>query len=166
MEHSYDLRTDVADHIELDALSGVDVAIIPDNLLTTSSGMVAGYRPETQSLRVFLREQGLSVALATPTGARTASYEEHDATWVLPLLLSIPAGVVSGVLSTYVTDWLKRERKKVPDEEAQAVIVRYREAELVASTGKIVVRELEAPLDTLIEVLETRERESLPPGRS
>jgi hypothetical protein len=164
MERRYELQPEIGTQIDTEALDGADVAIVPDNFLTTAEGLVAGYRTDTQSVRVFLGSRGLKVVLATPPGARAASYEEHDATWVLPLVLGIPASVVSGVLTSYMTDWLKRQREQIADEEAPAISVQYREAELDPSTGRILVREIQAPVDELIKVLEASRRESLPPS--
>jgi hypothetical protein len=160
-ERVYEVRDDVVTAVLSTQPEGVDLLIFPDKLFETREGKFAGYREETQSVRVFLREHGLRIQLASPPDTKAVSYEEHDVTWVLPLVVSIVGGAGANVISHYLLRWL--ERRKGELRETEGVKVRYREGELDLSKGKLTVRELEAPLGALMEAL-NEERESLPPS--
>lgn len=160
-EPIHESHGDVVAALDLSALEVDAVLVVPDKLFNTSKGEFAGYREDTQSLRVFLSQEGLKVQLATPPGAKAVSYEEHDAIWVLPLVVTVVGGTAANVLSQTLINWLQKRKKEFGDLEA--VKLRYREGELDLSTGKLTVREVEGPIDAVIEAV-IEARESLPPS--
>jgi hypothetical protein len=122
------------------------LVLLPNTLSTSSGRSVAGFRHGAQELRVAARQAGVQVEVLLPPGAEPGHYSEHDADWVLPLVLGVPASVIAGLIVGQIQAWLSREKRgdRVPT-------VRYREIFLEADRCRL--REIEGPADEVIDWL-------------
>lgn len=126
----------------------------PDSLASVDGETVAGFRPETQPLRVAAQAHGVNVELVVPDGAKAGQYTEHAADWVLPLVLSIPAQVSADLFVSYLRARLQGWRDAG---ESRTPTVRYRELFIDGGTGSVRQREIEGPADGVLEWLEIRD---------
>jgi hypothetical protein len=126
--------------------AGVDLLLLPEEIRESERGNIAPFRADAQELRVVARENGLQAELVIPAEAQPAVYSEHAAEWVLPVILSLPAGVAVNLISTWIQGRLDKRKRGEP-----MPTLRYRQAELI--DGQIRVRELEGHADAVIAVL-------------
>lgn len=128
------------------------LVLLPDDVSEVDGETVASFREATQPLRVGAKEAELPVELVAPPGARLGVYRERAADWVLPYVLSIPTGVVIGLIVSEiqrVRDAARRSSQPIPT---------FRLREVIIEDGRTTVRELSGPADELLSTL--RERES------
>ena len=132
----------------LEALgANADLILLPDRVDTSPDGnVVAAFREEAQAFRVDALKAGLKVQLVRPPESAVAAYREHAAEWVLPFILSIPAGVAINLISNRIQRWIDENRGS-----PGAPRLRYREAHIVE--GEVRVRELEGPADEVAALL-------------
>ncbi len=126
------------------------VVVLPDRIHDSDGVTYAAFRAEAQSLRASLVDAGLKVNLVIPPGARKATYEEHDATWVLPVLVNLaqlPVGTVASVIGNWITAHISRLSPKPR--------VRYREGHRTPD-GAIDVLEIDGPGDEVVRILRER----------
>lgn len=142
------------------------LVLLPDSLSTANGQTIAGFRDGTQQLRIAARQAGVHVEVLLPPGAEPGRYSEHDADWVLPLVLGVPASVIAALIAAQVQSWLARAKHgdRVPT-------VRYRE--IVVQGDRCRLREIEGPADEVIDWLQDDARfttdgqvNSLPPAKS
>ena len=133
-----------------DELKGRDgLVILPDQVEETPGGLTAGFRPDTQELRVSAREQGVAVELYTPEGARRGVYEEHAADWVLPVVISFPVNIACGLIVEMIEARLAGWRSAgspAPEPEMRCGL-------LEIDDGKLRVQDLEGPAAEVAELL-------------
>lgn len=135
--------------IEL-ARSRGTVTLLPDRVTKHEGRTLAAFRPDTAELRAVLRDSGVGVELAAAPDAELATYSEHSADWVLPVVLfvsGIPVGVVTGVIANWLTVKLGTDAKNT--------IVHYREGH-VRTDGSIDVVEVSGPRDEIAKLLKER----------
>lgn len=128
--------------------------LFPDTVSPVQGELVAGFRAGSQELRVHAKRAGLDVELVIPEGAKPGQYSEHNADWVLPLILSVPAGVVSSLIATRVQAWIDQSTKRG---WSRMPTVRFREVIVEDETLKVEVREVEGPADEIVGWLLERE---------
>jgi hypothetical protein len=107
----------------------------------------ASFRPAAKEIKQSLERHGLQVVFAVEPGISPTVYVEHDAAWVLPIILSLPIGTVSAAVGNIISDLIMRS--------ARNRTVVYREAILTPS-GKLSVREIEGPAEDVAKVLRQR----------
>ncbi len=150
-----DLSPDVTGGLSPDQWPGdlPAVVILPDRVGDIGGVVYAAYLPETQGLRACLLEAGLTVHLATPPNAKNVTYEEHDASWVLPVVLAVGQLPIA-VVAQLVANWLQVRlyEAEVPTQ------VRYREGRLEPD-GTLRVVEIEGPSDQVVRTLRARPKE-------
>jgi hypothetical protein len=104
--------------------TAADVVLLPDRVDRERDGaLVAAFREEAQALRVEALRAGFTVELARPAEATLAAYREHAAEWVLPLILSVPAGAAAQL----VANFLQRRLDELRSRKSDMPRVRYRE---------------------------------------
>ena len=155
----------VPDHLralpQLGGLVAPDrLVLLPDQLVERDGERIAGFRQDAQALRVRAMEAGIDVELVLPNGAKPGIYSEHDADWVLPLILSVPGGVIAVLVANELQRLLDAWREQ-RGASAQPT-TRYRELVLSADGSEAKVVEIEGPAEDVILVL--RERAALPRG--
>lgn len=135
------------------------LVLLPDTLSPVEGQVVAGFREGAQALRVRAKQEGLSVKVVVPEGARRGQYSEHAAEWVLPLILEVPAAAVGQLIANEIQGridaWRKQGRSHTPT-------LRYREVLVDEATQKATVRELEGPADEVADWI--HRRAALEPG--
>jgi hypothetical protein len=136
---------------DLDKRAGAGgLVLLPDDVSEVEGEIVASFREAAQALRVAAKTAGVPVEFAAPPGARLGVYRERAADWVLPYVLSIPTGVVIGLIVNEiqrVLDAARRSRQAIPT---------FRFREVVIEDGRTVVRELTGPADELVRRLRER----------
>ena len=126
------------------------LVLLPDDVSDVEGEVVASFREAAQALQVGAKRTGLPVEFVAPPGARLGVYRERAAEWVLPYVLSIPTGVVIGLIVNEiqrVLDGARRSRQETPT---------FRFREVVIEDGRTVVRELTGPADELVRTLRER----------
>jgi hypothetical protein len=136
------------------------LVLLPDQLVERDGEMIAGFRQDAQALRVRAMEAEINVELVLPDGAKSGIYSEHDADWVLPLILSVPGGAIGTLVANEVQRLLDAWREK--GGASSHPTLRYREVVLSADDSEAKVVEIEGPAEDVIQVL--RERAALPRG--
>jgi hypothetical protein len=126
------------------------LVLLPDDVSEAEGEIVASFREAAQALRVGANRAGVPVVFAAPPGARLGVYRERAADWVLPYVLSIPTGVVIGLIVNEIQRVLNAARRS-----GQAVPT-FRFREVVVEGRRMVVRELTGPADELIRTLRER----------
>jgi hypothetical protein len=130
------------------------LVLFPDTVSLVQGELVAGFRGGSQELRVHAKRAGLDVELVVPEGAKPGQYSEHDADWVLPLILSVSTGVVSSLIATRVQAWIDQSSERG---WSRMPTVRVREVIVDDETSKVEVREVEGPADEIVGWLLERE---------
>jgi hypothetical protein len=131
-------------------LASGGLVLLPDDVSEVEGEMVASFREAAQRLRVGAKEAGVPVELVCPPGARRSVYRERAADWVLPYVLSIPTGVVIGLIVNEIQRVLNAARRS-----GQAIPT-FRFREVVIEDGRTTVRELSGPADELLLTLRER----------
>jgi hypothetical protein len=126
------------------------LVLLPDDVSDVEGETVASFREAAQALRVAAKEAGLPAELVAPPGARLGVYRERAAEWVLPYVLSIPTGVVIGLIVNEIQRVLDAARRS-----GQAMPT-FRFREVVIEDGRTTVRELSGPADELLSTLRQR----------
>jgi hypothetical protein len=126
------------------------LVLLPDEVSEVEGERVASFREAAQALRVGAKEAGIPVELVAPPGARLGVYRERAADWVLPYVLSIPAGVVIGLIVNEIQRVLDAARRS-----GQAIPT-FRFREVVIEDGRTTVRELSGPADEVLSTLRER----------
>jgi hypothetical protein len=129
------------------------LVLFPDELSEVGGESVAGFRPDAQVLRVIAIDNDIPVDLAIPAGSRAGIYVEHDADWVLPLVLSVPSQVAAALIVAYLERRLEGWRE---GHETRTPTVRYREVIVESEASVTKVREIEGSAPEVIEWLTTR----------
>lgn len=130
------------------------VVFLPDTVDTVGEKVVAGFRPETQELRVDAIDAGLDVELWIPEGATPGTYSEHAADWVLPLLIGMPADIVAMLVAAALERRLAIWR--ATRSAGRSPTVRYRELVTDTSKGEVKQVEIEGTAEDIIDVLRRR----------
>lgn len=145
------LGAELTDRLPVDTWSeDPAVLILPERLHNADGITYAAFRQEAQSLRTALRDAGFTVHLAVPPGARKATYEEHDASWVLPILMSLgplPMEVLGSVIGNWITAQIEKLGPKAR--------ITYREGHCSAD-GAIDVLEITGAADGVVRAIEAR----------
>ena len=132
------------------------VVLLPDEITELDGKTVASFREAAQALRVSGSAAGTPVEFAAPHGARLGVYRERAAEWVLPFVLSIPAGVASGL----IVNELQRMIDSVRGAGTTVTpTVWFRE--VVIEDGRVSVRELAGPADEVRSLLAARQSEQI-----
>jgi hypothetical protein len=126
------------------------LVLLPDDVSEVQGETVASFREAAQALQVGAKRAGLPVEFAAPPGARLGVYRERAADWVLPYVLSIPTGVVIGLIVNEIQRALDAARRS-----GQAIPT-FRFREVVIEDGRTTVRELSGPADELLLTLRER----------
>ncbi len=132
------------------------VVLLPDQITSVNGAVTAAFRDDAQALRVAARRAGLEVTMSMPDGAVASVWREHDATWVVPFVLSIPVGVAANLVANEIQrklDHLKANRGGLP-----MPTVRYREVTIEADKARL--REIEGPADEVVQLLNAVEEPS------
>ncbi len=124
------------------------VYFLPDDVSDVDGQTVAAFRETTQALRVRASKDGVPVELIAPAGARLGVYRERAAEWVLPFVLSIPAGVAINLVADEIQRFIDSRRRAETDAHPN---IRYREA--IIEDGRTTVRELVGPADEVLSML-------------
>jgi hypothetical protein len=140
-------------------LASGGLVLLPDDVSEIEGEMVASFREAAQALQVGARKAGIPVELAAPPGARLGVYRERAADWVLPYMLSIPTGVVIGLVVNEIQRVLDKARRS-----GQATPPTFRFREVVIEDGRTTVRELSGPADELLSTLRERSPRRADPG--
>jgi hypothetical protein len=127
------------------------LVLIPDTISEVSGRPVAGFRPDAQALRVLAAEAGIEVELAHPDDVEPGIYSEHDADWVLPLMLELTNGVTAGLVANY----LQRRLDEWRGHNSGTPTARHRE--VISDGDSKIVRELEGPAPEVIDWLRSKE---------
>lgn len=124
------------------------VFFLPDDVSDVDGETVAAFRETAQALRVRASKDGVPVEFVAPAGARLGVYRERAAEWILPFVLSIPAGVAINLVANEIQRFIDSRRRA----EAHAPpSIRYREA--IIQDGRTTVRELIGPADEVLAIL-------------
>ena len=126
-----------------------EIFILPDRVVERDGKVLAAFRPETQALRVLFRDAGYEVKLPAPEDATRGRYEEHDDSWVLPIILTA-AGLPIGIVSALVVDWIK---SKIGSKESPRVL--YRHATIETADADIEILEISGTVDDIAQLLES-----------
>jgi hypothetical protein len=138
------------------------VVVLPDSIVSDGDVQVAGFREDTQALRVAAMDAGLEVDLAVPDGAQRGVYSEHDADWVLPVVAFLGSGAAS-VGWNLVANVIQRKLDGVRGAgQTRTPVVRYRELQRSPEKGWR-LRVIEGPADAVVECL--RESDAPPRGQ-
>jgi hypothetical protein len=166
---TYELDPTLLEGVDLSGLPGTtEVLLVPDRISVRENQRYAGFRPDTQELRMFLKAEGLRVDLLVPPGTKTARYLEHDNAWVIPLAVAVGtlSTAVGNLMSESIKGWVRErlnEGREADHDEPLAL--RYRVAELDPISGKIIVRELSGSAEAVIKALERGgEPDDVPPS--
>lgn len=136
------------------------LVLLPDQVVERDGEAIAGFRSDAQALRVRATEAGLDVQLVLPDGAKPGIYSEHAADWVLPLILSVPGGVITTLVANELQRLLDawRERRGASAQPTTC----YRELVLSADGSDAKIVEIEGPAEEVVQLL--REKAALPRG--
>jgi hypothetical protein len=129
------------------------LVIFPDGVSAVRGESVAAFRAGAQELRVNAKRAGLDVEVVVPPGAKPGQYSEHDADWVLPLILSVPAATIATLIANqiqrWIDDWYRQGRSRTPT-------VRYREVVVDDDSSRTEVKEIEGPAEEVVQWLRER----------
>jgi hypothetical protein len=128
-----------------------EIFILPDRVVEQDGKAFAAFRPETQALRVLFQDAGFKVKLLAPEGAKRGGYEEHDDSWVLPVVLTA-AGLPIGILSSLVADWIK---SKARSKDSPRVL--YRHATIETAEADIDLVEISGTAEEIAQLLASRD---------
>ena len=128
-----------------------EIFILPDRVVEQDGKVFAAFRPETQALRVLFQDAGYKVTLPAPKGAKRGGYEEHDASWVLPVVLTA-AGLPIGIISSLVADWIK---SKTRSKDSPQVL--YRHVTMETAEADIELVEISGTADEIAQLLGSRD---------
>lgn len=135
------------------------LVLLPDDVSLVGTEQIAGFRHDTQALRVAALDHDVPVQLELPSGSKAGQYTERSADWVLPLILGVPSSIVASLVATHVQRRLDSWRSKG---SSLTPTVRYREVVVSNDAeGAYVVREIEGPADEVIAWLR-EERGGIP----
>ena len=128
-----------------------EIFILPDRVVEQDGKTFAAFRPETQALRVLLRDAGFNVKLPAPEGAIKGGYEEHDDSWILPVILTA-AGLPISIVGSLVVEWIK---SKTSSKESPQIL--YRQATIETSEAEIELLEISGTADEIAQLLGSRD---------
>ena len=130
---------------------------MPDRLGGSDGSTFASYREDAQSIRVFLNERGVRTEFATPVDARRGVYEEHDVTWVLPVIATLAGGGLM-VSTPLIVDWIRDRLRGLPAEDVAKATLVYRDATLDLETRRLTVREIARTSRAVAELLSSQDQ--------
>lgn len=128
---------------------GERVVILPARVEETGGELIAAFRPDAQALRVNATAEGIDVELYTPTGARRGVYQEHAADWVLPVLMSVPVNLATGLLVNLIQARIDAWRARgapAPEPEVRCGLAEIED-------GAVRVHDLEGPAKEVRDIL-------------
>lgn len=123
--------------IEFSQFEGI--VFLPDSLSEVRGELTAGFRPETQAMRVAAMETGASAQLALPEGSKPGHYSENSDEVILPLVLNVPFSVFSSLVVAYVQHLIEKRRNLGRETRT----IRYREVRKEGDS--FVEKEIEGP---------------------
>jgi hypothetical protein len=129
---------------------GGGLVFLPDDVREVDGQLTASFRESAQNPRLRAQSNDIPVEFVTPPDAQLGMYRERAAAWVLPWILSVPSGVVIGLIVNELQRAIDRARS------AKQAIPSVRFREVIIENGRTTARELSGSAEELRDLLASR----------